>query len=77
VDDFIKPDAPYMNHAEAELFKRLRARGEITFFGCDVCDACPAEVPKGKRFCSKKCYGDYEKGCIAVAEFFHNLNRED
>lgn len=73
MDDFIKPDVPYLNHGEAELFRRLRKRNEITFFGCTTCDTCGAEIPKPKRFCSKPCYDIYAKACDAVAEFFRDF----
>lgn len=76
MDDFIKPDCLYMNHAEAELFKRLRKRGEITFFGCTTCDACGTEIPKPKRFCSKNCHDAYAECCDAVVEFLLDLGGE-
>lgn len=77
MDSFIKPDCPYMNLAEAELFKRLRKRGEITFFGCTACDVCGTEIPKPKRYCSKACYDGYAEACEALAAFFQSLNEED
>ena len=77
MDDFIKPDVPFMNHAEAELFERLRARGEITFFGCAACVGCGVEIPKPKRFCCKPCHDAYaRKACDAVAEFLMDLGGE-
>jgi len=76
VVDFIKPDVPWMNQAEAELFRRLRKRNEITFFGCTTCDTCGTEIPKPKRFCSKPCYFDYSKACNAVAGFLLDLGGE-
>lgn len=57
--------------------RRLRACGEVTFFGCAICEACGAEIPKPKRFCSKACNDIYEKCCVAVAEFFQTLTEED
>lgn len=76
MDSFIKPDVPYMNHAEAELFRRLRKRNEITFFGCTTCDTCGTEIPKPKSYCSKACYDIYAGACGALAEFLVDLGGE-
>jgi len=73
MDSFIKSDSLYMNPAEAALFKRLRSRGEITFFGCDRCAVCGAEIPKPKRYCNKKCYDQYAKACESIALFLSSL----
>ena len=50
------PDIPYMTRAEMAHFKRLRAGGSITFFRTGTCQHCAAEVLKGKRYCSERCY---------------------
>jgi len=53
---------PWLKPGEAIYFKRLRSQGRITFFRISICETqgCEEEVPKGKRFCSKKHYEETE-----------------
>ena len=55
-----KPDIPYMSVGEIGMFKKLREHGTISPFRCATCEECGAEVPKGKQFCSKKCYETWQ-----------------
>lgn len=50
------PEIPYMTPAETVAFKRLREGGALSMFRCTSCENCQAEIPKNKRFCSKKCF---------------------
>ena len=52
----IQHDKPWCNSGEMSLFKRLRAGQAITVFRTQTCEVCGVEIPKPKRFCSKRCF---------------------
>lgn len=48
------PDLPYMTVPEANHFNRVK--GTLTIFRLGRCGVCNGDVPKSKKYCSKRCY---------------------
>jgi len=55
-----KPDLPYLTVGESGMFKRLREAGALSPFRIARCEECGADVPRGKRFCSKQCFQKWQ-----------------
>ncbi len=49
------PGREYLTVAENQLFKEMRESGQITIFQIGKCDRCSADVPRSKKYCSKRC----------------------
>ncbi len=45
----------YLTRTEYTLFEQMRDSGEITMFRLAVCKECGADIPRTKKYCSKKC----------------------
>lgn len=41
--------------SELAHFQQGRLTGQISFFRINFCLICGAEIPKGKKWCSRKC----------------------
>jgi len=50
-----KADTDYLNQAERNHFKLMMEAGVIGLFRIKGCERCNADIPKGKRYCSKAC----------------------
>lgn len=48
-------DREYMTEPERQMFEEMRHGGQITIFQIGACEACGADVPRSKKYCSKKC----------------------
>jgi hypothetical protein len=49
-----RPELPYCTTSELASFKRGRESGRVTFFRAAFCERCKCEIPKNKKWCSKK-----------------------
>lgn len=55
------PNRCYLSASERSTLQRLIDAGQITFYRLIQCEQCAADIPKGKRFCSWKCYQEAEE----------------
>lgn len=51
-----------MSKSEQIRFQAMRQSGSLTFFDCHACEACGAEIPLVKRYCSQACESKARKG---------------
>ena len=49
---------PYLNRAEAAVFKQLRESGQFSIFRTAPCQrsGCANLVPRGKLYCCRECF---------------------
>jgi len=53
-------DEPYCSPAEYRAFQSLERSGRVSIFRIAICENgdCKKQIPKGKEYCSFKCYAE-------------------